>query len=517
MSNKVSDNLHRLIKSLTTAEKRYFKLYSSRHTLGEQNVYVKLFDAIDKQKDYNEAEILEQFHGLPMVNSFSIAKMRLYDAVLRALDAFHANSSVDAQLKRDLHCAEILYKKTLYAQCARILQSAKKVAQKYEKHAALSEIFLWEKRLIETENYSGKSEEDILKILKDDELAAEKIKNFNEYWSIKSRLFMLLNTKGRVRTQQELASFKEIIDNTLLKGESKALTVETKYLFNHIYSAYHFGIGDYAKCREDLKKNVELIEGHTHIFEEEPNIYFSVLTNIIYVCSQLKKYDETFFYLKKLRTVPEVFDISRNADLEMRLFASSYSVELTLYNSIGEFEKSIELVPRIEEGLEKYEGSLNKLREAYFYFNISGAYFGAGKYSQALRWLHRLMNDKGIDENQDIRCIAQIFNLIIEIELKKDDLLPYTYKTTQRYLTSRKRVYKFETLFLNFVEKLMKTKSSTEHTEFYKSLLAGLEELEKDKFEKTVFGYFDFISWAESKIRNVPFRLVVEEKMQVKS
>jgi len=126
MSNKVSGQLHRLIKSLSKSEKRYFSIYASRHTAGETNNYLKLFEAIDKQTDYDEEAILKQFKKEAFVNKFSIAKARLYDTILDSLDAFHSNSSIDAQLKKDLHCAEILYKKTLYDQCAKLLLSAKK-------------------------------------------------------------------------------------------------------------------------------------------------------------------------------------------------------------------------------------------------------------------------------------------------------------------------------------------------------------------------------------------------------
>ena len=61
MSNKVSDSLHKLIKSLTPSEKRGFKLFSSRHTSADENQYVKLFDAIDAHHVYDEALILKKF------------------------------------------------------------------------------------------------------------------------------------------------------------------------------------------------------------------------------------------------------------------------------------------------------------------------------------------------------------------------------------------------------------------------------------------------------------------------
>ncbi|MEW6469725.1 MAG: hypothetical protein AB1458_12410 [Bacteroidota bacterium] len=512
MSNKASDSLFRLIKSLTKAEKRNFKLYASRHTAAEDNNYVRLFNAIDAQREYDEQAITMRFG----VRQFSIVKARLYDAVLRSLDAFHAHSSIDARLKRDLHCAEILYKKSLYDLCAKLLTSAKKVAQKYERHSSLLEIYQWEKRLIEKDNYSGMNEEDINRFLKEDELIGEKVRNFNDYWNIKSRLFMILNKRGKVRNQEELTSFKKIIDNTLLKAESSALSAETKYLYYHIYSAYYFGLGDYEKCYEHLQKNVDLIESHTHIFEEEPNIYFSVLTNIIYIGSQLRRYDEVFRYLGMLREVPRKFEISRNEDLEIKLFSSAYSIELTLYNNLGEFERALALVPKIEEGLEKYADKLNKVRVAYFCSSIANAYFGAGKFSLALKWNNQILNNKAIEEIEDAHCFAEIMNVIIHIELKNDDLIPYTIKSVHRYLKARKRVYTFENIFLSFVDKLMKDKDKKRLETIYSDLYHDLLKLQDDAFERTAFEYFDFISWAESKMKKIPFREIIEEKAKIK-
>ncbi len=61
MSNKASNSLHELIKSLNKSEKRYFKVFSSRHTIGEENSYIKLFDFIDKMDEYDEEELFKCF------------------------------------------------------------------------------------------------------------------------------------------------------------------------------------------------------------------------------------------------------------------------------------------------------------------------------------------------------------------------------------------------------------------------------------------------------------------------
>jgi len=514
MSNKASDSLHRLIKSMTKSEKRYFSIYSSRHTLGDKNNYTILFEAIDEQEEYNEDALLKKFKKEAFIKQFSITKARLYNVILNSLTAYHSNSSIDAQLKRDLHSAEILYKKTLYDQCSKLLSSAKKTAQKYERHSSLLEINLWEKRLMEQNNYEGKNDVEILKILQEDSLISEKIKNFNEYWNIKSRFFIILNKQGKVRNSNELERFKKIIDNTLLNSEDKALSTETKYLYYHIYSAYYFGIGDYTKSYINLIKNVELIETNKDIFKEEPNIYFSVLTNAIYIGQQLKKHNEVFANLKKMRESIKLVDTSKNEDLAVRMFSSANSIELTIYLQMGKFDEAVALVPTIEDGLNRYHEKMSKVRLAYFYFSVAAAFFGAEKYSLALKWINKIINSPDVEESEDIYCFAQIISLIVHIELKHDDFIPHAFKTTHRFLSNRNRVYKFENVFLDFIAKVLKTTKREEQLKYYKELKNELVKLKTDSFERSAFEYFDFISWAESKAERVAYRTIIEEKLE---
>ena len=51
---KATNELFDLIKSLSPSEKRAFKIFASRHVLGEENSYVLLFEAIDNLEVYDE-------------------------------------------------------------------------------------------------------------------------------------------------------------------------------------------------------------------------------------------------------------------------------------------------------------------------------------------------------------------------------------------------------------------------------------------------------------------------------
>lgn len=499
MSNKASDNLHRLIKSLSKPEKRYFKVFSSRHVIGDRNNYQILFDAIDKQDIYDEEKLLNKFKNEAFIKRFSIAKSRLYNSVLKSLDSFHANSSIEAQLKRQIHSAEILYNKSLYDQSLKLLKSAKKVAIKHELTTTLMEIKKWEKRLIEKDNYEGVSSEKIEEILTGDNNLLKKVENFNTLWNIKSKLFQTLYVKGKVRSEKELLKFKKIIDEAAMNNKRDGMFAENEYLLNHIYSAYNYGIGNYKESYPHLMSNLELMETKMHLFKDEPNVYLSVLTNAMYLATKLGLNEDAYSHLEKLKKAPEQMELNMNEDREIRLFAITKAAELTLYNQSNEYDKGIELIPEIEEGLLKYEDKLSSVRKAFFYFNIATLHFGKGNMNESLKWINQLLNVIDIDKTQDIHCMAQLLNLVIHLELGNKSLLTYTMRSAQRYLETRNKVYRFETVFLQFLNEILKKRQSRPSHELYKNLATELRELEKDSFEKNVFEYFDFISWAESR------------------
>jgi len=143
MSKPPSTHLFDLITSLTKSEKRYFKLYIQRKISDTNTKYMVLFDAIAKQKKYDEASIIKL---RPSLNPKQIPnlKVELYGHILESLRIYHSESSINLKLKSYLEKAEILHMKGLYSQTINILNKAKKTAQKFENYTALVEILRWD-------------------------------------------------------------------------------------------------------------------------------------------------------------------------------------------------------------------------------------------------------------------------------------------------------------------------------------------------------------------------------------
>ncbi|GAB5416525.1 MAG: hypothetical protein Crog4KO_08890 [Crocinitomicaceae bacterium] len=512
MSGKVNEALYDLVQSMSKSEKRYFKLMSSRHTIGSENNYVRIFDYLDKLPSYDEKALFDYFKGEAFLKRFSITKKRLYDHILSALDAFHASSSIEAQIHKMLHASDILYDRSLYDQSRRLLRSAEKLALKHEKPALVIEIGNKQKRILETTGYSGISQAQMNDFTEQENTQIESLQYYATLWKIKSRLFGLLSKKGVARSKEDAALYKEICQEIIDRAEpSVEVATEARYLYYHVISAYYYATANLDKSLEALHKNLELMEQSTGPSAIEVNKQVSVLTNAIYISDKLGDYKSSISYLNQLKTVAN--KVSANEDLEIKLFSSINSIELSMNLRKGDFTNAARIADDVKEKLDQFGTKVVPARRAFLEFKVAVAYIGIGDFSQALKWVNRILNDGELDQTEDIISFTQLLELLIHLELHHDQLLPYSIKSTQRFLKTRNRLYSFEKVFLQFIGKLSKCDDRFEVDRYWGDLYNELATLtDDDAFESVALDYFDFQSWAEAKLKGKDFESVVREK-----
>lgn len=511
MSKTASSVLHELIFSLTKSEKRYFKIFSSRHTIGEKNNYIELFDYISNQDEYDEAALFEYFKGQAFLNKFSITKSRLYDSIIRSLDAYHSSNSIEAQLYKQLHASSILYRKGLYQQSLKILRSARKLAEKHDNTIILLEINEKLKRLNESCGEKCFDREAIQKIHKRDEEYSETIIYYNTLWRIKGELFALINNTGKARSDEARKQYDLVMQKMKESTFLGKKTFDIEYLENHIWSAYYYGILQEEKSLNYLKENLRLFEDSKSKIKEEPNKYFSILSNVIHIESNLNDYKSAINHLKALKVFPDKYKVEITVDLEIKLFSIVYSTEIMLYLKQGDFDKIVAQEKTILEGLEKFNGNISPNRRAYFYFQMAVAFFGKEDFSKSLRWLNRLFNDTEIDDKVDIVSFSHLLNLVIHLEMENHRLLPYTLQRAKRFLKKRNRTFKFERLFLDYINKLMKIESKFDEELLLEAILEEIEQLKLEPYEKVALEYFDFESWVIARLKQKNFASVHKE------
>jgi hypothetical protein len=132
MPNSVSDTLFQLVHSLEKSEKRHFKLYIKRSSSKGDLKIIRLFDAMDRQSEYDEKQLLKTLGDITKPQ-LSNLKTHLYKQVLASLRLLKTNDNVDLKLSEHLDNARLLYNKGLKLQSLNILEKAKELAHANQK------------------------------------------------------------------------------------------------------------------------------------------------------------------------------------------------------------------------------------------------------------------------------------------------------------------------------------------------------------------------------------------------
>ncbi|MBK8983886.1 MAG: hypothetical protein IPM38_16600 [Ignavibacteria bacterium] len=502
---KVTDDLFQLIKSLEQSEKRYFKIFASMHVKdAESNNYFKLFDAIDRQEIYDESEIKKIFAKEKFVSQIHVAKNYLYNNILKSLRLYHSDKNKVNELMDILRDVQILYDKSLYKQCRKLLEKAKKIAYTYEKHAQILAVIDWEKTLARTNSYSNTDESELISYYQEHNLATEKLNNLNEYWNLATKAFLFRKKQGDIRDKDELKKFNEIFNNDLLKSDKYATSFLSKTFYYNLKGLYYLTNKDFNNLLVFCEKIVALLEQNPILLKEDN--YISSLYNLLLVQIELKKFNEALKTITKIRSIK-----TGSSTLQARIFVTSYDTEINLYMKSGDFRKGENLVYEIDEGLKKLKHKINKESKILFDYNIAYIYFGLKKYEEALKRINEIINDKDLNIREDIQCFARIMNLLVHFELGNYELIDYIMKSTKRYLSSKNKFNKFESITLTQIRKLINDKT-TDKKYVYIEWKKELDKISENILEINAFEYFDLISWIDSKLTGKDFIEILKKK-----
>lgn len=505
------DELARLITSLTKSEKRYFKMFCDLQS-GEKG-YLKLFDAIEKLGDYDDEAIRKQFEGEDFIKRLPAVKNYLYTQILKSLRILHSGETVDSQLKEMIEEVSVLYEKRLYKQCNKILDKAEDLARKNELILAQIEINMWQERIsVESMN------PDVLEKKLESSMEKEVYllglqKNNLQFRNLHSQILILNKKIKEARTEEELSKFRDIINHPLMQSAYNALSFDARHYYYQIHLIYNHAKGDNEQCLANAEELLKLLEAFPDKIREKPKMYISALHNVLLSKIQLHNYNNFGETLDKLKSFPV-----KSLNSEVNRFVSSSIFEMVMYLDPGQFTQSMPVRDTIITGMEKYTDRINAIEEITLLYNLFYSYFGTGEFSKALGIINKLLNEYQKELRYDVQSAARILNLILHYELKNTMLLEYNAVSTYRFLYKSKRLYKLETIILNFIKKKMPDiYTPKDELEAFVELRKECLEIAEHPFEKKAFEYFDYIAWLDSKIEKKSFEEIVQRKFEAKA
>lgn len=439
MPKTYSSDLFDLIHSLSKSEKRFFKLYSSKGNTTEVKQYVNLFDAIDKQKTYNEEKIIKK---VPEIKKFSVVKNQLYNLVLKSLSILHQEKRLSLNIRSKLDYIEILYHKGLFNQCEKLLAKAKKQAQKAELFEILLAIQKIEiKLLIGVRNFKNIQSYQIklADLQKERAEISSKIQNIQNYFELYFPLTTLFYEGSRISVEEQKELISKTMTNPLLLDENKALSALAKATFHITWSIYFFLQKETERAYAHAKKRLDILNDHPYLIEDSFTDYLNNIKYVSRLAIEESEYIEALTWIGKIQS--EIENYSSIADIGIKdHFAFQIHVaKLELFFSEKQWNDIILYYSDILSDLnEKDEQNESLIMNIHFF--VAQAYFFSGNNHQALKFTNLILNSKFSGVHSDKYKIIQLLNILIHFELKNYDLLDYIIKAFQR--NSKKNTFK---------------------------------------------------------------------------
>lgn len=505
---KPTTELYDLIKSLSKSEKRFFKLSSSLQA-GEKN-YIRLFDAIEEQEEYDEERIKQKFKGETFILHFPSEKNHLYKQILKALRNFHAENSINNILRIEIKNIEILYKKALYKECAKFVARAKKMALEHEKFYYSFELINWEKQLLEEEYETGGFDKDLDDLISQETECIQKLRNLAEYHMIYSRVNFVIRRGGFARNDSERKIVNELENYHLIKGKNTALSSRAASICYYIKGVCNAFNRNYDEALVNFKKVKDIVEHKEHLKADLAQRYVRTLSLILTCYIELQDYEKAYQVIEEIRSLEEE-DGFTDTNTQLRIQTTVYISTLQICNKTGNHEKGASLIPEIIKLLDKNSTKINKEQVIEFYVNIAGVYFINNDYKESLYWLNKVLNDNEKMLRRDLYNFARIFNLIIHYELGNNDLLEYVIKSTARQLTRNEIDYAPEELVIKHLRKLIKFNNEKARFDTYKDMKNDFDNMFNENQEKVLLDYFDINAWVDSKIKGQKFSDVLQQ------
>lgn len=468
--------------------------------------YLTLFREIDSQTTYDEVELKKRLKEQGMkVDQLAVNKVHLTKLILKSLRGYNDGKSSTSQILALLAEAEILRKKGMYELSIKYLEKAKTIAKRFEQHFYVYEIL--NRMTYALMDIFGKgTEEKMNKCYQEmEELQVKAPREFGmRAFAYKS--FNIMSSKS-FKHASTIAEVNKMESDELLAQINNDDSFYAKSYFFLAKSHLCRIKGDHQTASQHHKKILEVWDKHPHIRDANPRLYKSQITNYLnglHLLENYKYYDE---WLAKFQSIPDT-----NFDEEAGSFKDFYHLSLLYLLNTHQLKRALGLLPKIEEGIIKYQPKINKARETALRFNSFLVYFFNEEFSKALDCLDAMNLSNKLEAKADSRTLARIMRVIVHYELGHSRILDDLRTSVYRKLKKQEQLHLFERTILEHIRLLEQVASKTEKKALFEDLIAKLTRLREEGGLNNVFGFEEILCWAISRRDNIPYTKVLQDK-----
>lgn len=498
-----------LIKGMSKAEKRNFKLYANRSGAASESKFVSLFDALDSLEEYDEAKILRKCpikkEQLPNL------KAHLTRQILVSLRMLGTTHSATMQIRELIDFARILYDKSLFRQSVRQLEKARQLAVGSQSYILMLEIVDFEQR-IETLHMSRLAADRVERLGIEAAVITQKIDNINVLSNLSIQLYGLNLQLGYMRSERDQNLIKNFFKQKLDAFDDSRMEFHERLYLYQCRMWYSYIQHDFLRCYRYASKWVRL-------FDENPdfkNIYYDQ-----YIRATSRLLDVMFMTRQHKQMVRRINKLEQEKGVEIptndnSLIMSEICLLFAKINVCfmeGNFSKGVHLANRVDSFLIEWDEYLDEYYKMMLCYKIGCMYFGNGDYHNCIRYLQRIITVRDPQFRRDLQVFARMLNLIASYESGDDYALDYQVKSVYAFIVKMNDMHAVQHELITFFRRLPRSYSSNFKGELQR-LYDHLKPLESHPYERRPFFYLDIISWLESKISGRSIAEIIQAKFR---
>ena len=508
MSNRSSDPLFQLIKSLEKAEKRHFKLYIKRSSGKEDLKIVRLFDAVDRISEYDDKLILKRLQDVTKPQLANL-KNHLYKEILSSLRLLKSADSIDLQLSELFDSAHILYKKGLFMQSLRFIDKAKELARENQKYNILPQLISLEKRiegLHITRHIQYRSED----LANEANEVSRHIDSVARLSNLALKLFSWFVQQGHARNEEDEASITKFMKESLPDGVWQLDGFYEKMYLYQSYTWFAFIKQDFIQYYRYTQKWVDLFNANPMMIRVETGHYIKGMHLLLNAHFDLLNHRQFDSALKKFETFAKTDRVKENDNFRIQAFLYISTARINRHFIRGTFKEGAKEVPAIEKELSEYSLFIDNHQFLVMNYKFAMMYFGSGDYNTSIDYLQKIIQSN-TNLRYDLQCYARVVHLMAHYELGNDMLMESLTKSVYRFMAKMQNLTQVEEAMFKFLRKSISLPAKQIKPEL-ESLLNSIKLIRNNRFQTRAFAYVDVVSWLESKVYNQPMGKIIHEK-----
>jgi len=496
-----SDQLFTLIKSLTKAEKRNFKLYAKRTQTENSQKFIKLFEILEKQKILDDAAAIKSLK-IKSKNQYPNLKRHLYHQILISIKMISKSKDAEFEVREFLDFASILYNKGLYLQALKILVKAENLASQ-SGLLLLSLAAIEKKKIIVSRHITRSDYGEINNLVINAKENIELIEKNIELSNLNVELHAKYIRNGHVKNEQEresVVSFfkfhapnKEILNNLDFNGKI------------HLYKSYvwyYYMLLDFKNCYQASMEWIKTFEKNEQFIDKDPDLYMRGYQYLLTSAFYRKDIKNLSKYLDKLELYRKSNYSKFNQNSKILSFLYVHTARINKHILEGSYTDALELIPRTLSRLTRYHDHLDLHKVLVFKFKIAWIYLAHGMPKKSVGYLLEIINTKMGNLREDIQGYARLMFLMAHYDLQNFDLLPYLVENYKRYFNKQKDWNEVQKVSMHFFDAASKCEVF-KRKDLLDDLHQKILKLRKDPYAQRPFLYLNIDLWANSKLKGI--------------